>query len=260
MQVKVCPKCGAENKPDKASCSGCYASLEDVAETEATPRPAAAPSQPQEPRPPAAASPLSGPATVEGQTPTGYFAPLPDAPRPDGPVLRERRPAPAGRGPNWGAIVLVIVLLAGAAYGGWWGYNKYVKPSPEAVVQKMIDATTEGDYDKLKSCLSQSSLSTLNMMVGSDEQAAREAMKKSAGSKVAARIVGTTTYEDGGKIAVVSAESTSPLPPNVPASFKTTETVLLREDGQWKIDLAATSARMMQKVRKMLGGKGMRMP
>lgn len=262
MQVKVCPKCGAENKPDKASCSGCYSSLEGVVETEAKARPAPEPTQPQAQAPPPAQplgqSPLSGPATPTGPTPADNYAPPPGAPSPYGAPMTfpERRSAPASRGPNWGAIALVIVLLAGAGFGGWWAYNKFFKPSPEAVVQKMIDATKAGDYDMLKSCLSQSSVSMMSMSVGEDEQAAREQMKKSAGKDPATKITGTT-YEDDGKTAVVSMESTKPLPAGMPASMKTTEMVLLREEGQWKVDLVATSARMMKKI---FGGKGMRMP
>lgn len=253
MQVRVCPKCGAENRPDRASCSNCYTSLEAVAETEAKPRPVPTQPRAEAPNQPVSASPLTGPAVTAGPTPADNYAPPPGAPSPYGPPPSfERRLAPTSRGPNWIAIILTIVILAGAGCGGWWAYNKFVKPSPEAVIQKMIDAAKEGDYDKFKSCLSQDSISLMNMQVGENEEAARAAMKRSASNEQTAKITGTT-YEDGGKTAVVSMVSTKPLPAGMPESMKTTEMVLLREDGQWKLDLKSTMARMMKKVFSSMG-------
>ena len=257
MKVKVCPKCGAENKPDKASCSGCYSSLEDVAETEAKPRPAAAPSQPQEPRPPAAASPLSGPATVEGQTPAGYFAPPPGAPSPYGPTFPERRPAPISRGPNWGAIVVVIVLLAGAGYGGWWGYNKYFK-GPDKVVGQFLDAMKAGDYDKFKSCLNQHSINLLQNQIQKmpgGEALIREELKKEANQQMGGKITGVTYDEKNADLAYVALEPTNKA--QLPPSMTSFDIVCSKEDGQWKVDLEATSLRMISKA---AAARGMSVP
>jgi hypothetical protein len=256
MQVKVCPKCGAENRPDKASCSGCYTSLEGVAETEAQPRPA--PTQPQaQPRPPAqpqaqmppaaqplGASPLSGPAGPAGPTgptPADNYAAPPGAPSPYGPTptYSERRSAPASRGPNWGAIVgVLILLLGGGGFAGWWFFLR--APGPEAVVQKMIDAQKAGDRETFKSCFSASSISLLSMAPGGAD-AVMDAMMKQTPNEKPGKII-STTYEDNGATAIVTV-----------ASNQTNELVLIKDNGQWKLDLMASGMRKMKKA-------GMSMP
>jgi hypothetical protein len=257
MKVKVCPKCGAENKPDRASCSGCYSSLEDVAETEAKPRPAAAPSQPQEPRPPAGASPLSGPATAEQQTPAGYFAPLPDPPRPYVPEFNQRRLSSVSRGPNWGAIALVIVLLAGVAYGGWWAYNKYLKPGPDKVVQQFLDAAKAGDYDKLEACLTQSMVNIIQAVPGGGA-AAKQSLLDQIRQQMEGKVTGVTYDEKNNSLAYVALEPTSKshLPPGVTSI----DVVCSKENNQWKVDLIATTMRMTSKMPGSRGTPGMPRP
>ena len=48
MQVKVCAKCGAENKETNDSCSSCYASLADARTAESTKEPIVLPPEPAE--------------------------------------------------------------------------------------------------------------------------------------------------------------------------------------------------------------------
>ena len=239
MLIKLCPKCGAENKPDKASCSGCYASLEGVPETEGKERPAAPPPQPNQDRP-AAAQPLGGQAEQSATPTSNYMAP-PGAPSSYGPSVNERR-QPVKQGPNWGAIFLVVLLIAGGAFGGWWFFMK--PASPDAVVQRMIDASKAGDYDKYKSCLCQSFLTKMAQSP-QGEQAMRSAMQQQAGKNGGGK-VGKTTYENNGLIAVVE------LTPNEGAQLQpgltSVDIVLIKESGQWKIDLEATGRRLMKKL------------
>ena len=239
MQVKVCPKCGSENKADKASCSGCYASLESVAPTEAKERPAPVQTQPAAQRPPAA-QPLSS------SGPAGAGAPAPNHRPPStyGPSFNERRSAPVKNGLNWGAIVFVVLLLGGAAFAGWWFFLK--PASPEAVVQKFIDANKVGDYDALKSCLCQTNIAAIGRLPGGEE-ATRQKMKQGGGGgqQIDADIV-NSTYENSGAIAVVEVrpKDQKQLPPGV----TTTEVVLVQEDGKWKIDMGATVMRAMKQL------------
>jgi len=246
MQVRLCPKCGSENKPEKASCSGCYASLESVAPTEAREKPAvqAKPAAQQL----QAAQPLSspGPGAAGGGPPTPNYGPPPGAPSYSyGPAPNERRSAPVKKGPNWGAIVLVVLLLGGAAFAGWWFF---LKPgSPEAMVQKFVNASTARDYDALKSCLSQEDVVAIGALPGG-EQALRnswdQAAKQSASQDASYDVV-KTTYENSGSTAVVEIKpkDQSKMPPGT-----TKEIVLVQENGKWKVDMKATAMRMMKKM------------
>ena len=253
MQTRLCPKCGMENKPDKASCSGCYASLEGVAPTEAKEKPAPSQTQPAAQQP-LAAQPLSSSGSAvpgAGPPPPNYAAP-PGAPSSYGPTFNERRP-PIKQGPNWGAIILVILLLAGAAFGGWWFFLK--PASPAAVVQKYIDANTAGDYDAVKACLRQDEVAVLGKRLGG-EQAARERMKQGAGRNMGGDVL-KTTYENSGSLAVVEVKpkDQSSMPPGI----TTVEVLLVNEDGKWKVDLKATAMRAIKKVFPN-GVPGMRRP
>ena len=238
MQVKLCPKCGSENKEDKASCSGCYASLEGIAPTEAKDRPAPVQAPPAAQQPPAA-QPLSssGPGAASDGPPAPNYGPPPST---YGPSFNERRSAPVKRGPNWGAIVLGVLLLGGAAFAGWWFF---LKPAgPEAAVQRMMDAINEGDWDKMKSCYTQSSVSMLEM-IGDEKM--REVFAKSKGKDPGAKII-KTTYENDGKTAVVEVESANGQ--GTMLAMKSQELVLLQESGRWKIDIRSTGMRMQKKM------------
>jgi hypothetical protein len=63
------------------------------------------------------------------------------------------------------------------------------------------------------------------------------------GNKQGGKIIGTT-YENNGDTAVVEIEPTSKS--QLPPGMTKTEMVLIKEDGKWKMDMMATSARMMQ--------------
>lgn len=250
MLIKLCPKCGLENRLGKASCSGCYASLEGVPETEGKERPAVTPRPPAQ-RPPSTPQPL-GQSRPPGEMPDASSMPPPGAPPSYGPTFNERRP-PVKQGPNWGAIILVILLLAGAAFGGWWFFLK--TPSPESVVRKYMDANTAGDYDAVKSCLRQDEVVALENRPGG-EQAARERMKQGAGRNMGGDVL-KTTYENSGSLAVVEIKpkDQSGMPPGITS----VDALLVQEDGKWKIDLKATGMRAIKKAFPN-GMPGMRRP
>ena len=69
MQVSVCPKCGRENQPARASCFNCYTSLGAVVPTESKKTegmsPLCRPGRSRR-RPPARTSPTSQPASDPG--------------------------------------------------------------------------------------------------------------------------------------------------------------------------------------------------
>jgi hypothetical protein len=261
MQVKVCPKCGAENKPDKASCSGCYSSLEGVVETEAKARPAPEPNRPQAQAPPAAqplsGSPLTGPATPAGPTPADNYTPPPGAPSPYGAPMTfpEKRSAPVSRGTNWIAIVLVVVLLGGAAYGGWWYYTNKIM-GPDKIVQRFLDAAKAGDYEKMKACLTQSFINKIQAVPGGEEKV--KADLPSQISKMDGNITGVTYDEKNSSLAYVAVEVSSKQ--QLPPGMTSLDMVCSKENGRWKVDLEATGARLVSKMMSGRGMSGMPMP
>lgn len=220
MEVRKCPKCGAENKAANVTCSTCYASMEggSLAESQINDEPIAAPQQ-------------STPG-VERFTPIFNDAPSP-APKKSAPI---------------GTIVAIVVVL-GAAFAGWW---LFMRPKgPEQVVLGFVEATNLGDYEKIKPFLSEGTINMIEGMPGAKEGLARglrmNHSMKGENAKSAVKIIKTTYEGDDNNKAIVEAESldkadqTSGMDPKQ-------EIVLVREDKEWKIDLMGTMQRMMQKM------------
>lgn len=122
MQVRVCPKCKAQNRPTSAACSNCYASLESVPVTEGTAPPVATSAAPRAPRAAAPTRQTRPPhqAGVPGQTQMGTpVAPPPGMPMPPGaqmpPGAYQMAPPPK-KSPA--GLILLIVFVAALAIGG----------------------------------------------------------------------------------------------------------------------------------------------
>ncbi len=246
MQVLVCPKCGMENKTGKASCSGCYASLAGVAETESkqqpTPAATAAPRPRPQPEAQAPAQPLGGGLGSPDGSPAPNYAPPSGAPNTYGPMFNERR-QPIKQGPNWGAIFLVILVIAGGGFAGWWFFMK--PAGPDKVVQRLIDASKAGDYEKMKACLSQSTINMLQMIPGGEEQAKR-AMQSQASRQFDGKITGVTYDDKNNSLAYVALE---PLDKRqLPPGLTSIDIVCTKENGQWKVDQQMTGIRMIRKM------------
>lgn len=111
-------------------------------------------------------------------------------------------------------------------------------------MQRFIDASKAGDYEKIKACLSQSFLDKMSRMPGGEE-AMKNGLKQSAGQN-SGGTVGKTTYENDGATAVVEVkpDDKAQLPPGMTG----VEMVLIKEEGQWKIDLETTGKRMIKKM------------
>ena len=250
MKVKVCAKCGAENKESNESCSSCYASLAGVEFTESTKEPMVLP--------PAAQRPAE-PRKAETPAPT---AQTPPAGGPGGapsytPIYRER-PAPVKQGSSVALIVVILILLAGGAAAGWWFFLR--TPSPGEVVQRFVAASEGNDPEKIKSYLSQSTLNMPGFAEGfarGKELAAKhsKSTQPTKGQEVRVKILGTV-YEGADKntaIVTCEPEDKSKIPAGMNAKQ---EIVLVKEEGKWKIDLMATIQRAFAGAMK----KGFRMP
>ncbi len=250
MQVKVCPKCKAENKPENVTCSGCYASLDGVQATESQ-GPAATPAQPPTPSgppPPAQAPPQQRPPAAQGPPPEQAS---PYGPPPAGAYGPRVRPAPepVKQGSSVGVIILLLLVLGGGAFAGWWFFLK--PPTPEQVVQNMLDAAKAGDFEGIKACFTQASVRELQRTPDGEKKAA-EAIKRAFGQDDtdSGVKIGKAVYEGDNRafVSIEPPEGKEPAGFNIRMKF---ELVLLREDGRWKIDEQETEQRMMEQMQKM---------
>lgn len=261
MQVKICPKCNAENRPDRASCSNCYVSLEEVAITtveKKEPVTCQAETQGQT----LAGQPLNAPSNEQPKPAESPYGPPPGPPRPgavSGPPFRENR-QPIQQGTNWGAIILVVLLLAGGAFAGWWFFMKPLPP--EQVVQNFFQAAGDGNYDKFKGYLTDASIEMIKTEGGGEEKVAEQLKQAvSRGQQLGTDDItfGKPTFEGENKALVSMEPKEKPqLPPGMPAQFANFkfEMVLLREGGKWKIDLKETQTHMMEQVKEMFKSMG----
>jgi len=255
MKVKVCPKCGSENKETNESCSSCYASIVDVELVESTKEPIVLPPAP----PPKPAQPRAAQAAPRSaQEPPG------PPPGPAGhagytPAYSERR-APTRRRSSAGLVVLVLILAAGGAVAAWWFFLR--QPSPGEVLQRFFSACEARDTEKAKSFLSKSSLSIPGMAEGFSKgfSAARKTAQAHGKQEEAAIRVLATAYAGAeSKTAIVTWEprDKSDVPAGMDARF---DWVLVKEEGGWKIDLLESSRRMMQKLFGEALKKGLKIP
>lgn len=169
MQVKVCPKCGAESRESSAACSNCYWSLEGVSPTESTKASQPVQSKPVAPRPskttPAPAPTQQMPASQ--QTQMGTAGPPPGMPQrmPDGAYMRPPKRTSAA------AIVVIVLLIVFAVFGGV-GYlavtqlglfNSEPMPTeqPDRVVLAFLEAKRTHAFTKVEPYLSKDSLEFL---------------------------------------------------------------------------------------------------
>lgn len=185
MQVKICPKCNARNRPASAACSNCYSTLEGVQVTEEQAPQVAVPAAPAAPRPPKApaapaqptqqmAAPPQAPPGVPAQTQMGGPIPPPHGAQPMPPgafqVAPQRR-SPVG-------IIIAVVLGALVVFGAI-GYalmnSPFVKggppptESPEKVMLAFLEAKKTEDFAKCKPYLSSRSIEIVNNTLGSKQ-------------------------------------------------------------------------------------------
>ncbi|MCX8052380.1 MAG: hypothetical protein N3B12_01100 [Armatimonadetes bacterium] len=239
MKVKICPKCGSENKEANESCSSCYASLDNAELRESTNEPIAVP--PSKPVTPRSSQPRAS-STETPQSP--YGPPVGSVVGPTRPVstYRERR-VPAKQGFGFGAFVFILILLAAGGGSGWWFFLR--PPNPGEVVLRFTAAQASHDVEKMKSCLSQNTLNWPGFSRGL-EIGAKIAAKSEV--EVPSVKILTTTYLGADKsTAVVTYEPCDKS--KIPAGFDARQEMLLvKEEGQWKIDMIGTLQRAIKKA------------
>ena len=170
---------------------------------------------------------------------------------PDSGNSQQAMPAPVRRGPKWGMIALALVLIVGAgAFAGWWFLLR--AQSPEQVVQRFIDSAKAGDYDRMVSSITRDSAKLITKEWGG-KQGLERGMKEVADDFGQARVLSTTLHKDG-KTAVVRLKPKTGQ--GWSAATDTSDFVLARESGQWKIDIGATVALAMKAAMEAGFGSG----
>lgn len=188
MQVKVCPKCKAQNRPTSAACSNCYSSLEGVQVTEGTAPPVAASTAPAAPRPARSAAaptqqmgvptqtmaaPQQTQMGVPAQTQMGQMSPPPGRPMPPGAYQTHPQPkrAPVG-------IIVVVILVVCAALGvmvfavsrsGFFKPDPPPTESPEKAMLAFLEAKKTEDMAKCQPYLSEYSVYTIQHALSSKQ-------------------------------------------------------------------------------------------
>ena len=164
---------------------------------------------------------------------------------------------PIKQGPNVGGNVLAIIVLAAAAFAGWWFLLK--PKTPEQVVNAFIAAARAGDVEKVKTCVSSASRAEL------DESGAAEGLKRSFQKNPNTKEsdeekvkIGETTFEGGSK-ALVEVMPTEPAAASAVGGMKV-QMVLIKEEGQWRIDSKQTQDLMIKRVMEEIKKKGINLP
>lgn len=225
MQVKVCPKCGAENRAANVSCSSCYTSLESVRPTlsKSTDRPA----RPQQ-------------------------APGPGAPS-HAPPYRSQPQVAQGGSYSW-VLILVLLALAGGVVAVVMKSNKPLPEpavTPDQVVLAFLQAKGTGDFQKVAPHLCAASLDKLNSAF-SGKQAESAGIERAdihdmflwsvhpdkqqlAGSDIKVENVQDDNIDRDFRAvhATITPRSGQPLLFETECDF-----VVVREENEWKVDLA----------------------
>lgn len=249
QQVKICPKCGTQNKSENAACAVCFTSLATVPTTISeqletpTVEAGAPPSSPAPSRPASNAACEVLHSGIPGGpigAPFGSYAPPP------------RQKSPAGAAIGW---IIAILVIGGIAFAGWWFLAR--PASPDQVVKQLIDASKTKNVDKMMAILCKSDIDSMG-----GEDAARKRMEQSknvpganSGEDVT---IGAVTYE-GENTALVEITPTGNDAQGIKSlmgSDYKPKIVTVREDGKWKISLQETTKRMMAEVMKAAIKKG----
>lgn len=269
MRVKVCPKCGRENKESSATCFNCYADL-CKAEIRETPDAASQGSDVTRqvtmappPPPPVRASrqqnrtaqipPADTSATGTSSTAPSVPLDMPGDYRPSGYSHTNEAPPPKKKSAAPLAAFLIIVVVIGAVAAYMMKPQPEPKIPPDQVVSAFIEAKATEDIEKVKPYLD-------SMAIFEIEQSLRNAGKGKQGI-VTARVLTSIIYTlppepkliNESDVEILKTEK-NPKKPNqaivlvrlTPKEMKLglgpTECLIatIQERSEWKIDVAET--------------------
>lgn len=216
QQVKICPKCKAQNEITNGPCKQCGESLAGVYPTF---------NRPQN----SESAPIGG---MPGG-PIGAYSPSP-------------RPASNNGSAVFGWIV-ALLIIGGAAFGGWWFFMKPL--APDQVVTKFLEAAIQQDFDKIRPYITNSDIDSMG-----GEEAAKTSFangaKDVATSKDKLPKIGEVTYENENTAVVAIIDDTGSDPTSqelIKLGFKPS-IVTVREDGKWKVSMQQTQQKFAQEM------------
>jgi TPR repeat protein len=126
-------------------------------------------------------------------------------------------------------IAIIVVVVAAAAAAGWYFL---LRPTPERAVKAYLRAAEAGDTAAMKAMLSADTLKLLNI----GGTASANAMKASVPTGATYTLGETKIEGDRATVFVKYAGAAAPSP----AQGQDVPFVLVKENGQWKIDLLST--------------------
>jgi hypothetical protein len=126
--------------------------------------------------------------------------------------------------------VVLILVVAGLGAGGYFAYTTFFATGPEAVVQKFLEASQEGDSEALKELV----VADQAAMLG-DTQIVAD------GERSEATVVASETRGDTAVVVVHGTDPQTGQEINLPV-------VAVKADGAWKVDLASTMGTMLATV------------
>jgi hypothetical protein len=127
-------------------------------------------------------------------------------------------------------VVVIVVVIAAAAAAGWYFL---LRPTPQRAVKAYLHAAEAGDSAAVKAMLSAGSLKLLDI----SGPASANAMKASVPARVTYTFGETKIEGDKASVFVKFAGGTAGA--NT-AQGQGVPFVVVKEDGQWKIDLLST--------------------
>ena len=180
-------------------------------------------------------------------------------PRERGGGQMARQARRTGGSGKWIAVVVVVLVILGAGGVGAWYF--LLRSTPERTLEQFMQASTRGDQEAVKACLSSESLEMADSFGDGMAGMGRGAPRTSAGDDAEKPEVDYTI----GSAEVEGDKATVPLtlkmPEGVAQRTGTTEFkinyALVKEEGKWKVDLKATMAEMFRGFGEQLRRQGM---
>lgn len=153
-------------------------------------------------------------------------------------------------------VVVVVLLLAAGGAAAWWFL---LRPTPEKTVEAYVAAAKAGDQEKVKSLLSSETVTILEDLekqfgqaFGKPGSPAGPAGMPPGGPDIEMQVGKASVEGDTATVPVEVKMGEAPMLPGLPDSMKMSLN-LVREGGQWKIDLS-DQLKMAQQFAKAFDG------
>lgn len=209
--MKYCPRCGMENPDKSVACLGCFAQLDVGA--------------------------------------SGARRTVPDKPAENRRVVMRESKIGSGGG-SAAKFIVPLIIIAIVVGGGFAAYKFLLQPTPQKAVTAFFDALSEGKYAAAAEMMTAESRSTFPIQDAASNPIADQ-MAQFIPKLKDLKFGDALISENEATLQVTAtAESTNPFIGNTSSTTNTDTMYLLKEDGEWKIDLARQTLEQFQKLPK----------